>query len=223
VQLLEEGVFGPVPEKQKEILATIENQGHTLTRLVRHLLDISRFEAGVGRLEPRPFALWEFMRDLERAFDVLARQREVQFSIRRTDDVPDTVIWDYDRMNEVVGNLLTNAFKFTGRGGRVELTVDKDGDNVLLEVRDTGAGIAADELPRVFDKFYQAGNQSAAATKGTGLGLAIAKSIVEAHGGTIGCESIPGTGTAFSIIMPEQVAQRRASTARASATQAALS
>jgi signal transduction histidine kinase len=218
VQLLQEGVFGDVPEKQREVLGTIESQGHTLTRLVRQLLDISRFEAGAGKIEPRPFPLWDFVRDLERAFDVLARQREVQFKVRRTDDVPDRVSWDLDRMNEVLGNLLSNAFKFTGRGGRVELVIDAIGDRVQLEVKDTGAGISPEQLPRIFDKFYQADNQASASAKGTGLGLAIAKSIVEAHGGTIQCESTPGTGTAFIIDLPARVAPRRPALARGSAT-----
>ena len=215
VQLLEDGVFGPVPDQQREVLGTIGRQASSLTRLVRQLLDISRFEAGAGKIEPRPFPLWEFMRELERAFQVLAHQREVQFRITRADDVPDRVTWDYDRMNEVLGNLLSNAFKFTPRGGRVELAIDAAGDRVLLEVKDSGAGIAAEHLPRIFDKFYQADNQAAASAKGTGLGLAIAKSIVEAHGGTINCESSPGLGTIFTIDLPA-VALRRALAPRSS-------
>jgi signal transduction histidine kinase len=215
VQLLEDGVFGPVPDQQREVLGTIGRQAGSLTRLVRQLLDISRFEAGAGKIEPRPFPLWEFMRELERAFQVLAHQREVQFRITRADDVPDRVTWDYDRMNEVLGNLLSNAFKFTPRGGRVELAIDAAGDRVLLEVKDSGAGIAAEHLPRIFDKFYQADNQASASAKGTGLGLAIAKSIVEAHGGTITCESNPGVGTTFIIDLPA-VALRRALSPRTS-------
>jgi signal transduction histidine kinase len=215
VQLLEDGVFGPVPEQQREVLGTIGRQAESLTRLVRQLLDISRFEAGAGKIEPRPFPLWEFVRELERAFQVLAHQREVQLRVTRADDVPDRVTWDYDRMNEVLGNLLSNAFKFTPRGGRVELAIDAAGDRVLLEVKDSGAGIAAEHLPRIFDKFYQADNQAAASAKGTGLGLAIAKSIVEAHGGTIHCESTPGVGTTFTIDLPA-VALRRAMGPRAS-------
>ena len=211
VQLLQDGVFGPVPDPQREVLGTIGRQADTLTRLVRQLLDISRFEAGAGKVEPRPFVLWDFVRELERAFRVLAHQREVQLRITRADDVPDRVTWDYDRMNEVLGNLLSNAFKFTPRGGRVELAIDASGDRVLLEVKDSGAGIAAAQLPRIFDKFYQADNQESASAKGTGLGLAITKTIVEAHGGTINCESTPGVGTTFIIDLPA-VALRTRST-----------
>lgn len=221
VQLLQEGVFGELTDKQREINAILEAQCQTLSRLVRQLLDISRFEAGGGKLDLRPFVLPEFLEDLERAFAVLAHQREVDFSVRAAPDVPERVTWDADRINEVLGNLLANAFKFTPRGGRVELVVEANGDGVHLEVRDTGAGISAEQLPRIFDKFYQADNQQAAAAKGTGLGLAIAKSIVEAHGGTIGCDSTPGVGTTFSIDLP-QTANRHGMTPRVSAPQVAI-
>jgi signal transduction histidine kinase len=113
-------------------------------------------------------------------------------------------------MNEVLGNLLSNAFKFTERGGTVELTVEPADDQVHIEVRDTGAGIPSTELPHIFEKFYQADNQRKAAATGTGLGLAIAKEIVEMHGGTIHCESTPGVGTSFSIMMPVRASRRTA-------------
>ena len=105
-------------------------------------------------------------------------------------------------MSEVVGNLLSNAFKFTPRGGRVELSAEAHNDDVVIEVRDTGAGIPPEQLPRIFQKFYQADNQAKASAKGTGLGLAIAKEIVEAHGGSISATSIAGQGATFRITMP---------------------
>ena len=105
-------------------------------------------------------------------------------------------------MSEVLGNLLSNAFKFTERGGTVELAVYAAGDSLTLHVRDTGVGIPAGNLPYIFEKFFQADNQTAASTKGTGLGLAIAKTIVTEHGGTIGVESTPGVGTTFTIVLP---------------------
>ena len=112
--------------------------------------------------------------------------------------------WDEDRINEVLGNLLSNAFKFTKRGGRVTLTVAPDDDQVVISVADTGAGIPPEQLPHIFDKFFQADNQAAAATKGTGLGLAIAKEIVEAHGGQITVDSTVGEGTTFVVTLPTE-------------------
>jgi signal transduction histidine kinase len=110
----------------------------------------------------------------------------------------------------VLGNLLSNAFKFTPRCGAVELGVEPANNGVLMRVRDTGAGIPPEQLPRIFEKFYQADNQGAAHTAGTGLGLAIAKQIVDAHGGSISCESTPGVGTTFSITLPVRVQRRSA-------------
>ena len=88
------------------------------------------------------------------------------------------------RINEVLGNLLSNAFKFTNKAGRVSLVVGREGDHVRMEVSDTGAGIPQDQLPHIFEKFYQADTQAPLALRGAGLGLAIAKSIVTAHSGT---------------------------------------
>jgi len=178
LELLQEGIYGELSPKQKEILLTINKQAQTLTRLVKRLLDISRFEASGGKIE-----------------------------VRRVDHgpgLPEKVFWDEDRINEVLGNLISNAFKFTPRGGKVALTVAAVDDNVVVTVSDTGAGISAEQLPHIFDKFYQADNQAAAATKGTGLGLAIAREIVEAHGGQITVESRVGEGTTFVVTLPTE-------------------
>jgi two-component system sensor histidine kinase ResE len=202
LQLLDEGVYGTLNEKQREVLQTIDAQCQSLSRLVKQLLDVSRFEAGGGKLEPRTVKLGSFLRELEAAFQVLAMQRGITFLVTRDPALPETVFWDEDRMSEVLGNLLSNAFKFTDRGGRVELGVFSVPSGVTMEVRDSGAGIAPDQLPHVFQKFYQADNQSAASAKGTGLGLAIAKEIVEAHRGTIAVHSAIGHGTTFTITLP---------------------
>ncbi len=211
LQLLEEGVYGRVDPKQQDVHRTLVVQANLLLRLVKQLLDVSRFEAGGGRLEARAVSLNRLVSDLERAFHVLAVQREIDFRVERESGLPDEVWWDSDRINEVLGNLLSNAFKFTPHGGTVELTLEPvEDDAILMRVHDTGAGIPADQLPRIFDKFYQADNQRSARAAGSGLGLAIAKQIVEAHGGSILCESTPGVGTTFSIVLPVRVTGRPA-------------
>jgi signal transduction histidine kinase len=211
VQLLTEGIYGDLAPKQRDVLGTIENQMQSLSRLVRQLLDVSRFEAGGGKLEPRSFTLADFLTELQQGFAVLAVQRGVRFSVVCDPGLPNEVTWDHDRMSEVLGNLLSNAFKFTSRDGDVELRVQPTAAGVRMSVRDTGAGIPEAQLPHVFEKFYQASNQPHRAA-GSGLGLAIAKEIVEAHQGTISCDSTPGVGTTFTITMPSQVAGRRSST-----------
>ena len=209
LQLMAEGVYGPVTEKQVPIIKTIQAQSKTLQRLAHQLLDVSRFEAGGGRIEPRPIKLPQMLDELERTFHVLAVQREVDFRVIREPDLPVDVTWDWERINEVTGNLLSNAFKFTPAGGTVHLTASPCENGVCIQVRDSGAGIAPDQLKHVFEKFYQADNQKSASAKGTGLGLAIAKEIVEAHQGKITVESIVGRGTTFILLLPVAVVNRR--------------
>ncbi|MGQ0765929.1 MAG: ATP-binding protein [Gemmatimonadota bacterium] len=209
LQLLRENVYGPLSEKQGEIISTLQAQGKSLSKLVRGLLDVSRFEAGGGRIDPRSIDLPAFVGDLERTFRVLAIQRDVKFEVTRADALPEDVVWDPEQINEVMGNLLSNAFKFTPQNGEVRLDVRRQGEQVRMSVSDTGAGIPAAQLPYVFEKFYTADNQTTG-LKGTGLGLAIAKWIVTAHGGSIGVESRVGVGTSFTILLPPRAAGTRA-------------
>jgi signal transduction histidine kinase len=202
LELLQENIYGELNPKQREICATLGKQAQTLTRLVKRLLDISRFEAGGGKLERRQIDLDRFLHTFESSFQVLALQREISFRVVRGDDLPSHVLWDEDRINEVLGNLLSNAFKFTDRGGTVELAVEGVDNEVTITVRDSGAGIPPEQLPHIFEKFYQANNQAQSSARGTGLGLAIAREIVEAHGGNISVASNPGVGTTFTITLP---------------------
>ena len=204
LELLQEGIYGEVPAKQRDVLQTITKQAHSLTRLVKRLLDISRFEASGGKIDVREVELQRLLTTLESSFSVLAMQRDIAFSVNHSNELPSKVLWDEDRINEVLGNLVSNAFKFTPRGGTVGLTVKPSDGNVVVTVKDTGAGISPEQLPHIFDKFYQADNQAQAATKGTGLGLAIAKEIVEAHGGDIEVESEVGRGTTFVVTVPAE-------------------
>lgn len=220
-QLLQEDLYGQLTDKQRGVADVLEKQAKTLSRLVTQLLDVTRFEAGGGKLDVRPVELRGFLHNLEDAFQVLADQRDIRFQISAHDGLPQTVHWDADRINEVLGNLLANAFKFTEHGGEVELTVVPTDHSVQMEVRDTGAGIPPDQLRRIFDKFFQADNQGAAAYGGSGLGLAIARTIVEAHNGTIAVESTPGVGTTFTIVLPERVAGRRSSVTQRALTEVA--
>jgi signal transduction histidine kinase len=213
VSLVDEGLYGPVTDQQRTVLRTVDGQTRHLTRLVQRLLDVSRFQAGAGAIDARPLPLRPFLADLAHAHRVLAEQRQLTFSVVADPALPETVSWDADRMTEVLGNLLSNAVKFTPTGGRVTLSAEPApdyavragadaGQAVRLCVEDTGVGIAPDQLPHIFDKFYQANNQARASAAGSGLGLAITKQIVEAHGGVIGAESTPDVGTRFVLLLP---------------------
>jgi len=212
-QLLQEELYGPLTEKQRNVADVLEQQSKTLARLVKQLLDITRLEAGASKIDVRPVELSGFLHSLEEAFRVLADQRGIRFQVSIQEGLPQEVQWDSDRINEVIGNLLSNAFKFTERGGEVDLSVLPTDHGVQMEVRDSGVGIPADQVPRIFDMFFQADNQHSASHTGSGLGLAIAHQIVEAHNGTINVESTPGVGTTFTIVLPEKAENRRSSQA----------
>lgn len=205
VSLLRDEVYGAMTAEQKKILGSVGDQTDRLGRLVQQLLDVSRFEAGVGRLEIRPFELRPFLEEFASSFEVLAMQNEIEFTVHADPALPETIEGDADRLNEVIGNLLANAFKFTGRGGRIELRatpVSGDTPGLEIEVSDSGIGIPKDQLPRIFDKFYQVENQAQPLSAGSGLGLAISKEIVESHGGTISADSRVEEGTTFRVFLP---------------------
>jgi signal transduction histidine kinase len=202
--LLDDEVYGKLNDKQREVVHTLERQSHSLNRLVRQLLDVSKYDAGGAALDVRVVKTRELFAELETSLVVLADQRGVTFSVSASDGMPAEVWWDQARMTEAISNLVTNACKFTPRGGVVALHGDGEPGTVRIEVRDTGVGIPAAELPHVFRKFFQAGNQETTNAVGTGLGLAIVRGIVEAHGGTIQVSSDVGVGTTFTMVLPQR-------------------
>src|SRR5690606_637562 len=186
--LMEEGVLGTADEAQRKAIALIIEQTRVLSRLADQLLDISRIEAGGLRIEREPVDVRDFFRRLGRDFEALAKQRGIDFAVTVEDSAPDTVFADPEALRTgALGNVISNAFKFTSDGGRIRVTVRGESGQLRIDVSDTGIGIPADQLPRIFEKYYQVGQQ--ARSIGAGLGLAIARQIVEAHGGTISAQS----------------------------------
>ncbi|HEX2095376.1 MAG TPA: HAMP domain-containing sensor histidine kinase [Longimicrobiaceae bacterium] len=202
VSLLLDGIYGELNESQRKTLNAVSDQTDRLTRLAQRLLDISRFEAGGGRLELREIRLRPFLSELAHGFDALALQNQMDFAVQTAEDLPETIVGDPDRLNEVLGNLLSNAFKFTPQGGKICLVAGPAEEGILVEVWDTGVGIPPDKLPKIFEKFYQVENDAQPRSMGSGLGLAIAREVVEAHGGTISAESEVGRGTTFRVVLP---------------------
>jgi signal transduction histidine kinase len=199
-ELIAEGVYGPVTEKHKEILGSIREQTRVLARMVNQLLDISRLEAGGFRLEMEQIDINGMFEAIDRTFEPLARKKDIAFEIS-VHSLPDRFTGDGDRLrDQVIGNLLSNAFKFTGEGGRISVRAFGEGETLKIAVEDNGVGIPEDQLPHIFDKWHQVGPE--ARNKGTGLGLSIAHDVVEAHGGTITVASKAGKGTTFCITLP---------------------
>jgi signal transduction histidine kinase len=200
-ELMQERVYGDLTGKQDEALTAIREQSRVLTQLVNQLLDVSRLEAGGLRLHIAEVVVTDLFDRVERAFEGLAQRKSIVLIVDVDPSAPGTIPADADRLgDQVLGNLLSNALKFTPEGGRIGVRVWREDEACHIEVSDTGPGIAADQLPYIFDKFYQVGEH--ARSKGAGLGLSIAHDVIEAHGGSITAESEPDHGTTFHILLP---------------------
>ncbi|HEX7118475.1 MAG TPA: HAMP domain-containing sensor histidine kinase [Longimicrobiales bacterium] len=199
--LLREQIYGPTTDRQREVLESVREQIHVLTGMVNQLLDLSRIEAGGLEIEPAETDPVELFESVERAYRGLADREGIDFAVEVEPTVPPVVFVDATRLrDQVLGNLLSNAFKFTPEGGRIRVRAAGRRDRLHIEVSDTGPGLPADQIPHIFDKYYQVTPEARA--KGAGLGLAIVKEVVDAHGGRIGVQSAPGVGTTFFIVLP---------------------
>jgi len=203
-ELLEDGIYGELTPDQKEAMRSIRAQARDLTELADHLLDLGRVEAGNFPVQLETTELRPIFAELERAFQALAIQKGIDFSIELDPHLPLEINADPLRLRrEVLGNLLANAFKFTPKGGRIRLTARVD-DKLEISVTDSGPGIPEELLPHIFDKFYQVRDEGRARPKvgGSGLGLAIVREVVEAHRGKIWAESTKGAGTTMTMRLP---------------------
>ena len=186
------------PDEQKEMLSAIGDAAEWMNRLIHDLLDASAIEAGRLNIAREPLSLGPVVQGAVAMNAVAASARQLILTADVPGDLP-VVHADAGRVGQVIGNLLGNAVKFTEPGGRVVVRARVVPPYVEVSVSDTGSGIAAEDLPRVFDRFWQAQRTSG---RGTGLGLAIARGIVEAHGGSIWLDSVVGKGTTVTFTLP---------------------
>ncbi len=201
VEMIEDGSYGDVGPRQGEVLGYIRDQTDVLRERVDQLLAMSRLEAQGLEVKLEAVALEELVEEVRRNFAGLAAQKRIVFRAAVEPSAPAMAQLDRRRVREeLLGNLLSNAFKFTPRGGAIDLRVWGERGWMIIQIRDTGEGIPPEELPYIFEKYYQAGQH--AGKVGAGLGLAIAREIVEAHGGTISVESKPGVGSTFRVELP---------------------
>ncbi|HHY95597.1 MAG TPA: cell wall metabolism sensor histidine kinase WalK [Firmicutes bacterium] len=187
------------PEEARPFLSQLSGQVDRLTYLTRRLLELSRLESGQAELNFQPCAFTDVARLALRALGPVAGAKGVTLVDNLPTELP-AVHADPDLIRELVSNLLDNAVKFTPAGGQVEVEAHPDGAVLQVQVKDTGHGISAEDLPRIFERFYK--GERSRAGGGTGLGLAIAKHIVLAHGGNIWAESLPGHGSTFHFTLP---------------------
>ncbi len=199
VHLLLEEAVGPLTDKQTELLIDARENTERLVRIVDHLLSLARLERGRTPLAVRPADPLELLRAAAGRVGPLAAGRRVTVAAG-ADPLP-PVAGDAEQLGRALDNLLVNAVNYTDPGGSITLAARPAGaGRVELTVADTGVGIAAEHLPHVFDRFFRIPEQSRG--EGTGLGLAIVKEVVAAHGGDVTCESEPGRGTTFRIVLP---------------------
>ena len=190
---------------RSELLERSVEQIGRLEWLSTNLLDLSRIDAGIYPLDIREGDIRDPIQTVAQALSEVALERGVALD----SVVPGHAVelrFDRERMVQLLTNLVGNALKFTPRGGAVAVELDEADDAVTIEVRDTGPGITADELPHIFDRFYRGTNTGEARASGSGLGLAIVRSIVDMHGGEIDVASAVGEGTQFRITLPRHVA-----------------
>jgi signal transduction histidine kinase len=192
-----DGIEDPNPETLQVMLAQSERLG----RLVEEVLDLSRLESGDVPLERRELPLAPLVSEVLSEIEVVRADRHVEVASEVPADLPPALA-DRARVHQVLFNLLDNAVRFTPEGGHVDVSASRHNGSVEVRVSDTGVGIPSEHLPRLFERFYRVDSARSRDDGGTGIGLAIARSVIEAHGGRIWAESIPGRGSVFAFELP---------------------
>lgn len=197
IEAMMEGVWEPTPERLQSLYEEIGR----ITRLVEDLEELARIDSENLQLTKQQIRLKDIISEATESFAY--KIEEKQLMIKQTLD--NTVAWvDKERLYQVVYNLLSNAIKFTPTGGTISIELKQKNSFACIKVRDTGRGIAAEDLPFVFERFYRSEPAGKSADDGSGLGLAISRSIVEAHGGTLAVQSIEEQGSEFTVTIPLQ-------------------
>jgi two-component system phosphate regulon sensor histidine kinase PhoR len=200
IKILLDGLAGELGAKQADILGKISRKIEGLVALSNELLDLSRIEAGLIVQDKQKVQLMDTLESLVGFMQTRAKEKNISLSLKKA-DLP-LINADEKSLEEVFGNLITNAIIYTPEGGKVHIAGEVKGDFVDIRVSDTGYGIAPDEIPLIFERFYRAKTDKTRNIIGTGLGLPIVKSIVEAHNGTVKVESKEGAGSTFSVRLP---------------------
>jgi two-component system phosphate regulon sensor histidine kinase PhoR len=187
------------PPAARRFLEQMDTEVDSLSLMVSELLELSRIESGRVPLNLMPTTAYKILAPAVERLSLQAERADLDVLLDCPDGLP-LVLADHQRLEQVVVNLLHNAIKFTPAGGQIDVAARIAQSTVIFSVKDTGIGIAEDDLPRIFERFFKA--DRARSTGGTGLGLAISRHLVEAHGGKIWVESLEGKGSTFSFSIP---------------------
>jgi heavy metal sensor kinase len=189
------------PEEHEKAWAQVISQTERTAQLIDGLLLLARADAGWDDLSFEAFDLAETLRAVTAEMEILAEASGLRLTAELPREHPMT--GDSDALRRLLLILLDNAIKYTAPGGAVHVDMRLDGSSAVIQVRDTGAGIAPEDLPHIFDRFYRTARDRSRKTGGAGLGLAIAQWLAARHGGTIQVESTPGSGSTFRLILPD--------------------
>lgn len=201
-KLLSDNPAGNLSSEQVKFAQTIESSGNDLLTLINDILDLSKIEAGHIEVRPESVPLQRLTNDLRSLFQPLADERQLGFEIKVATDTPTLLETDRQRLEQILKNLLSNAFKFT-QAGRVTLAITPTGDNeIAFAVTDTGIGVAREQQESIFEAFRQADGTISRKYGGTGLGLSISRELSRLLGGKIALESTPGEGSTFTVTIP---------------------
>jgi len=200
---------GAISEQQRKFLGIAKQSATRLNLIISDLLDVSRIESGRLNLEMRECRLSDILSASIEGLKATAVNKGIRLELTDVSHIP-TVYGDASRLQQVADNLISNAIKFTDRGGDVQVSAEEKGDFIQISVRDTGPGLSPEEQAKVFDMFYQADTSTRRSAGGAGLGLAIARGIVMMHGGQILVQSEKGKGAVFIFMVPRNKAQKAA-------------
>jgi len=195
------GRLGELTPEQKNMVEMMERNTQNLIELVNDLLDASKLESGTLRLDAASISLRALIEELREEMQPLAAEKEIALEELVPEDLPQLRA-DRAKLRRVLVNLVSNALKFTPKGGRVRVSAAREDSFVRVSVSDTGVGIQPDDLRDIFDKYAQARSRATRSEKGTGLGLYITRQLVELHGGKIEVQSEVGKGSTFSFTIP---------------------
>jgi CheY-like chemotaxis protein len=206
-QVLAENRDGNLTGDQVKFAQTVYTSGHELLSLINEILDLSKVEAGKMPIVPKAFRLGEIKEYLEQTFRHVADQKGLSFEIVMDPALPEALFTDVNRLQQILKNLLSNAFKFTSRGGvtmRMLAGTSERGESVIsFAVQDSGIGIPAEKQKLIFEAFQQADGTTSRKYGGTGLGLTISREIARLLGGAIKVVSVPGQGSTFTLELPK--------------------
>ncbi|WP_044218390.1 response regulator [Chitinophaga pinensis] len=200
-RLLEENKDRNLSSKQVDYAGIIHKSGSDLLKLINDILDLSKIEAGKVEMQIEPVSVSAMVSDLEQLFRVVADEKSIHFSTEIAAGVPATVQTDRQRLEQVIKNLLSNAFKFTPKNGNIQLRLTAAADGVYIAVSDNGTGIPVEKQQLIFEAFRQADGSTSRKYGGTGLGLSISKELMKRLGGEIRLESKEGQGSTFTVVL----------------------